>query len=177
MSPLWVHHETGAIIAKNGILCNSEEYPCECPPPDGCPCAGAWPPAAWPCGGLVETYAVSFNITKSWFFEVPRETQYIGSGTVTAVSGNGSCYWTSSVLFSPGTVTGTVINTIDGVAGDPQEGEILFRLSLDTAAAQWQSLIGPPVSSGAFAIRTIGLTPIGAYMPGSTSNDGSVSIS
>ena len=37
--------------------------PPEPPAPTSCPCT-TWPPASWPCGGLNQTYNLSYNVKK-----------------------------------------------------------------------------------------------------------------
>ena len=71
--------------------------PVECPAPTSCPCA-TWPPASWPCGGLNETYNLSYNM-KVWN---PPKTS-CGDGepdevihyNTTLTPSEGACLWLS----------------------------------------------------------------------------------
>ena len=160
MSPLWLHHETGKIIAKNGILCNSAEYPCECPSPDTCPCT-FWPPGSWPCNGLLETYHVNLDVSvipdTSYPFANPGfELRDISAEASAELSFFSKCEW----------------------RGGYDTGE---RRDYDTEEETWEPW--EPVSTGGAwlrltpsgwavsgssrpaAYKSTGVTPVGSYGP------------
>src|SRR5690606_20342314 len=65
-----------------------------CPAPGECPCA-PWPSESWPCEGLLEMIVASFSITIAFEGE---DYIFNGTGTLTAASATGGCYWTAVVV-------------------------------------------------------------------------------
>jgi len=72
--------------------------------PCTCPCEGTWPPASWPCGGLVEEYVLSNGTTsyydgivcyataqRSGLNSMAVEYRFVGDVTCTATAN--SCEW------------------------------------------------------------------------------------
>ena len=70
---VWRDPETGRLIRdQDGKLVRSATSPCCCfkPVPSACPCTGTWPPASWPCGGLLEQYAVDYQPPPGFFLGI-----------------------------------------------------------------------------------------------------------
>jgi len=117
----------------------------ECVAPRSCPC-GTWPPAEWPCGGLVEEYLVTGTIeahdTVLDCSSPPDETINF-SVIVTATVGppsHASCNWEGA------------------------DAKISVNLWLDTVNGRWVvavTNIGGTVYWGSeYAYKTTGLTPV-----------------
>ena len=116
---------------------------CVCCAPCDCPCAGTWPPASWPCGGLVESYDVSFTWTGYDTYNCTgNDTSCSATITVSADSA-GSCVWA-------GTDSSSYCSPFQVVLGLSQECE-------------WSA----ELTSNKFALPTVqkatGSTPVGGY--------------
>jgi hypothetical protein len=133
----------------NRQLVTEEQFrECCClePAPTTCPCS-PWLPSEWPCGGLLETYSVSFSIT------IPFEGNdytYNGSGNILANS-TYSCYWLGTV-------------TLDAVPIDPPDGlDDEVTVSIRLTGGVWQCFMFDAGFLAALGEKATGLTPIGTY--------------
>jgi hypothetical protein len=80
----------------NRQLVTQEQFEdCCCPAPLTCPCEGAWPPATWPCGGLLETYSAESVV---WYEPSTGRMARPLSGSVILNPGSLSCSWISDFV-------------------------------------------------------------------------------
>ena len=153
---------------------------CVCCAPCDCPCEGTWPPASWPCGGLVEEYVMS-NGTTSYYdsaacyataegepLSAISELRLVGDVTVTATTT--SCEWESSassverrdITYDIG---GNPSVLLDWYTVGPA------TINLDTSNCIWSA-------GGAGAVKETGPTPAGEYLGADVGSlcDGSCSV-
>jgi hypothetical protein len=131
-----------------------EDCCCPQPPaPDTCPCTD-WPPAEWPCGDMVEEYAVSFEAEY-----VPGQIGLPGEVTLTRGSGvlvasSTSCRWE---------YTGNMEFNTEG-QGWEDYGPATGSLRLETwPIPRWVFNVGVFTGSGIDFEKLTGLTPPGSY--------------
>lgn len=166
MSSLW-RNTSGDLIRVDGDLIRCDE--CPCGPPCSCPCVGTWPPASWPCGGLLEEY--SFELP-AWGF-----ANYEGSScsgdfiegignrvlAVTVTAGDTSCTWEGTGMWQ------THIDDPKGGTlnwGDYEEVVITVSL-VDDPECRWEVEVASadnPSNILWFGYKLTGLTPAGQYV-------------
>lgn len=139
------------------------EFVPDCCVPDTCPCAGTWPPTAWPCGGLLESYSVDWDRVQTYYenFDCGDPVDSIqvyrikgGPVTVTADSIL-SCRWESELV------------TIESrVWADDSwtdwEDSFTTKFVVYLGEEKWIGLSGAFGSGGNFAKLTGG-DPVGEY--------------
>ena len=88
-------------IYNNGVTV-TDVTPCF---PTCCPCP-SYPPASWPCGGLNQSYSVSFDyILEVWSYGSPAcstaPTTTCTGSTALTVTADSSCHWIGTVVIQP----------------------------------------------------------------------------
>ena len=149
----WLANLDLVVSAIEGLF--SEENPCpdEICAPCTCPCEGTWPPASWPCGGLVEVYTLAagsyievenYNgLGQTWRWQAVNDIQ------LTAYN---SCSWDNNT-------TATTQTYIDGTPiGSPYSGwwEVVLE------GCEWR-LYEYNGSGGTSVPKTTGQSPVGDY--------------
>jgi hypothetical protein len=149
----------GTFPAAEGVpllVTEAEFRECCCPQPpapDTCPCTD-WPPAEWPCGDLLEEYAVSFEAEY-----VPGQIGLQGEVTLTRGSGvlvasSTSCRWE---------YTGNMEFNTEG-QGWEDYGTASGSLRLETGPTpKWVFNVGVFSGSGIDFEKLTGITPPGSY--------------
>jgi hypothetical protein len=144
----------GTFPAAEGVpllVTEAEFRECCCPEdaPCSCPCEGTWPPAEWPCGGLLEEYAVVYAVEDG-------TTKWRGTGTVTAVSAAGGCLWswsgTSEVDYGEGA---------GWEADTSKTGNV--RIESFPTPCRWVFQVQAAGSVAPLFEKLTGLTPVGTY--------------
>jgi len=140
------------LFSPSGKLLFCDECPCPDPAPCTCPC-GTWPPASWPCGGLVEVYTLAagsyieienYNDTgNTWRWQAVDDIE---------LTADSSCRWANNT-------TATTQLYIDGTpTGSPFAG--WWEVALEDCEWRLYEYIG---SGGTYVPKTTDLTPIGMY--------------
>jgi hypothetical protein len=57
----------GPVVDESGRIIDQDNCPC-------CPCE-TWPPASWPCGGLLENYSLTLAYVGLQSFWIGRHAQ------------------------------------------------------------------------------------------------------
>jgi hypothetical protein len=137
---------------------------CCCPPPPApceCPCE-TWPPESWPCGGLLEEYAVDIFLR---FTEYESETECTGSpfaifewrvkGGPGVVSADTTCGWADAEL-----VMEQRAKIGDGPFTEWEEitPSATVELTEINEVCAWKFLV-----LGYFFFKDTGSSPIGSY--------------
>jgi len=174
---LWFGEGGGLLFNESGELIFCDECPCDEDEdaPSTCPCVGIWPPASWPCGGLLQTYAIpAFTFERRLYASSDCSTTQLGGGDRYSVAAsnvsafnnfpfNPTCYWR---------VTGLSIDyqSWDIGTGDWTTPIALtntsIALSLETfLGGSWQIAFGSTPGAGITRIermrRFTGATPVG----------------
>ena len=137
------------------LITQAEFEDCCCEEPDAptvCPC-DPWPPESWPCGGLLETYAVS--------------------GTVEVLSGDDAGIWdvAGTVVASPeNTCQWNDLTATQTRQSDSKVYEVGLRLELGWTL----SVIGGVGGNGN---KPTGLTPVGSYTGSTSSRETNLEVS
>jgi len=124
--------------------------------PYGCPCP-SFPPAAWPCNGLVEEYEVEFTLRIRRYAELDTDCSGTAecdetvseSVVLTAQTAGGGCVW-----------FGTALTEACGI------GLGAAVLSLNTTNGQWEISLA---LGSLVLVKASGLTPAGGYSGDSAS--------
>lgn len=165
MTQLW-RHPDGTLLTNGGTLCRAEEYPCECPAPCACPCGGTWPPAEWPCGGLLETYSVNSFIRYTTSALTTPEIRLKNPASITATYiGPGRCHWENLDV---------VLQYWDSVDETWVDYEATGRVGISHFCREWSIGIGF-ANFTTFANKFTGLSPVGDYTSSNNKTFASVS--
>jgi len=99
MSNIW--RDSGNLVRNSeGDVYRGVDCPCDCVIPCSCPCSGTYPPASWPCGGLLETYSVTaWTYTEGFFGSPTFEWRIPPALMPMTVTATGHCQWESSTAF------------------------------------------------------------------------------
>ena len=137
---------------------------CVCCAPCDCPCAGTWPPASWPCGGLVEEYVMS-NGTTSY---------YDGAACYATAEGEPLSMITEFRLVGDVTCTATTTSCEwEGPASSVERRDVMYDISgnpgwvtdwYTSGAAKINLINSTWDAGGAGAVKETGLTPVGEYL-------------
>jgi hypothetical protein len=171
MSALWI--KGGKLkIAGSGAVYECEDCPCEPDAPCDCPCTGTFPPESWPCGGLLEEYAISNGLV----------SPYDAAAIVARVVDSGE----DPPLVTEVRLTGAVVATAADLClwyGGEDAAEVQERTSPSMTWGTAYTLTGSAeigLASCAWycelpgynlTIKATGLTPIGDYVGGLTDGD------
>ncbi len=131
MTALWRNFSGDLVRKPDDDLVRQAACPdCDCLIPCSCPC-GTYPPASWPCGGLLETYSLTaFDIFNTLFFYHLRIDPALSPVTLTAYK---SCGWRA--LSAP--VQYQVNDEEDPWFDDPQD------ISLSFSGGVWRIFMTP----------------------------------
>jgi len=118
--------------------------------PCTCPCEGTWPPASWPCGGLVEVYTLAEG---SYIELVDSGVSYRWQATIAvALTATSSCSWTSNL---------SETNTQLYIDGTPTGPEFVGRWEVFLLDCQWE--LYQQIGLTDFVPKTTGQSPAGHY--------------
>lgn len=139
--------DPGVVAPPQSVL---DEF---CPVPSECPCDETFPPASWPCGGLLEVYSATYEFEQNHPMGGP--TFRLQGGNTKTLTANSTCGWSATATLE--------IRYNDGSWNVFAACILGCSLDYHFADRAWRASLVIPGSTAARKYKLYGRNPSGAY--------------